>query len=93
MKDNVLHSDPSKYHTYNNCTAEEEIAAGSTEALYRKLEFIDNRIAELETLKGSQRKEWVSLQHLTAWFMLIEDELHFRKAISSSGYGGSHFGI
>ena len=80
MHDNVLHSDPAKYHAYNDCTAEEEIAAGTTKALSDKLKFIDRRYAELEALKGSKNKDWVSLKHLDSWYALIELELQFRKA-------------
>ena len=89
MKDNVLHSDPTLYHTYNNCTAEEEIAAGTTEALYRKLKFIDRHYAELETLMGRKQKDWVSLKHLVSWYALIECELQFRQAthiVSTKAY-------
>ena len=95
MKDNILHSDPAKYHTYNDCTAEEEISAGTTEALLDKLKFIDNKIAEIEIrytateLRLNADHSLRTITNLTAWYALIEFELQFRQAthiISTKAY-------
>jgi len=75
LKDNDLHSDPSKYHTYNLVSAEVEVSLTGTEALENKLRYIEYRYSELVTLMGAKNKGWVSLDNLSNWYEIIESEL------------------
>jgi len=81
MKDSDLLIDPKSWPKHFPCTAEQEISAGSTEALRYKLKYIDNKIAEIEiSLDGrldpvSHVKLGTTIDNLTLWYELIEVEL------------------
>ena len=95
MKSTDLHINPYDWHLHFTCTAEEEVKAGSTEALHQKLSYIDNKIAEIEIrytateLRLNADHSLRTITNLTAWYALIEFELQFRQAthiISTKAY-------
>ena len=88
MKDTDLHIHPKDYLDIYNCTGEHEASCGTSEGLYKKLEYIDKELAEYEKLlyivesriPYPHNAVFLSgIKNLTLWYQIVYDELLTRK--------------
>ena len=98
MKDSDLYIHPDDWTKHHETTPEHEISCGGSEALHNKLKFIDSKLAELEVTSLDSRQPklhgtviWGKIVNLSAWYGLIEKELHNRIANASVNLSKSKF--
>ena len=84
MQDSDLHIHPDNWGNNSRRILEQEISQGSTDALQYKLQYIDDKIANLECIvlgEDAARQGkiiWDKIVALSAWYTLIENEVHKR---------------
>ena len=79
MLDEDLHTHPDDWGS-RNASPEQEVRAGSMEALLKKLFYIDHTIARLEL--ATEAHVPPHIVNLTAWYEIIHTEVMHRRAIS-----------
>ena len=76
-----LHSEPAIWGQYYGHDPKLEVSAETTEALHDRLRYIDKTIAEAETTPFYKLNNILkTVDNLTAWYEIIENELENRQA-------------